>query len=116
MRDVRRNKDPTALGLREMSPRNENNTGICPVKPFAHGCNDTRQTHPSTVMNAKHEPANAFSEPVITMAPTPSSLSASSSAALSSVNKAALSALSAFGLFSVMSETAGCGVETRILA
>ena len=59
-------------------------------------------------------PANALSDPVNTTAPIPVSFSASSNALLISSKSGVLSALSALGLFSVMSETEGSGCEVTI--
>ena len=62
----------------------------------------------------RDKPANAFSEPVNTIAPTESSLSASSSAWFSSLNNGLLSAFNDLGLLSVTSSTEGSGRETKI--
>ena len=61
-----------------------------------------------------NKPANAFSEPVSTIAPTESSLSASSSAWFNSLNNGLLSAFNDLGLLSVTSSTEGSGRETKM--
>lgn len=58
--------------------------------------------------------ANAFSEPVRTMAPIEGSLSASSVAWFSSWNRAEFRAFSALGRLRVMSVTPGAGELTRM--
>jgi hypothetical protein len=52
-----------------------------------------------------HAPANAFSEPVMTIAPTVGSASTFSSSAFSSRMRPSQSALRAFGRLSVISAT-----------
>ena len=62
-----------------------------------------------------HKPANAFSEPVITIAPTESSVSASPRAWLSSTIRAAFKAFRALGRLSVINTTEGSGRKAMIL-
>lgn len=60
------------------------------------------------------EPANAFGDPVKTMAPTESSLSASAKASFSSTNRGLLKAFNACGRLRVMRATEGSGREVRM--
>ncbi|SRR5258708_29992206 len=68
----------------------------------------------AAIIEIVHIPANAFSDPVSTIAPTESSLSAVSNAEFNSLNSPSHRALRALGLFKVTKTTEGSGRETMM--